>query len=84
MEWTAVVDISKHQGDVDFAKMRSAGVEGVIIRATHGSSVDTKLTENVAGARLAEAAIRMPILVSTRSSIPRGVRAPKRRPPWSR
>ena len=28
--------------------MRSAGVEGVIIRATHGSSVDTKLTENVA------------------------------------
>ena len=51
MEWTAVVDISKHQGEVDFAKMRSAGVEGVIIRATHGSSVDTKLTENVAGAR---------------------------------
>ena len=51
--WTPVVDISEHQGAVDFAVMRSRGVAGLIIRATHGTTVDERLAEYVHGARVA-------------------------------
>jgi Glycosyl hydrolases family 25 len=39
---TPVVDISEHQGDVDFRTMRARGVEGLILRATHGQTVDAR------------------------------------------
>ena len=49
--WTPVVDVSQYQGRIDFATMRRAGVAGVIIRATHGLTEDTRLVEHVARAR---------------------------------
>lgn len=44
-----VVDISKHQGDIDFATMKSRGVEGLIVRACHGPVRDPRLDEYVHG-----------------------------------
>src|SRR5687767_15100150 len=44
-QWVPVVDISQHQGAVNFAVMRSRGVAGVIIRATHGTTVDNRLAD---------------------------------------
>lgn len=40
MTWVPVVDISVHQGAVDFGVMASHGVAGVIIRAGNGTTVD--------------------------------------------
>jgi len=37
-----VVDVSRHQGDIDFTVMRSRGVEGLILRASHGRTVDDR------------------------------------------
>ena len=51
--WTPVIDISVHQGNVDFGVMRSRGVAGVIIRATHGKAIDNRLDDYVEGARRA-------------------------------
>jgi Glycosyl hydrolases family 25/Putative peptidoglycan binding domain len=51
--WTPVVDISEWQGAVDFAMMRSRGVAGLILRATHGTTVDKRLADYVHGARAA-------------------------------
>lgn len=45
MSYVPVVDISKHQGHVDFRLMRSRNVAGVIIRAAHATVVDTRLNE---------------------------------------
>lgn len=33
-----IIDISHHQGTVDFAKVKSAGVAGVILKATEGAA----------------------------------------------
>lgn len=38
--WVPVVDISRNQTSADFVKMRAAGVQGVILRASHGQTVD--------------------------------------------
>lgn len=35
-----VVDVSRHQGDIDFRVMRARGVRGLILRATHGRTAD--------------------------------------------
>ena len=52
MEFTPVVDVSKHQGDnLDFGLMRSRGVEGVIIRVSHARVVDERLAQYVRAAR---------------------------------
>lgn len=45
-DWVPVVDVSEHQGSIDFAMMRAAGVHGVILRATHGLTVDKQLARN--------------------------------------
>lgn len=46
-----VIDISEHQGDIDFKKVKADGVEGVIIRAGYGKgNVDGKFTANITGA----------------------------------
>jgi hypothetical protein len=51
--WTPIIDISRHQGRVDFSVMRSRGVAGVIIRSNHALVVDDRCAEYVAGARAA-------------------------------
>lgn len=48
--WAPITDVSEHQGAIDFAKMRSRGVVGVIIRATNGTRVDRRVDEHYAGA----------------------------------
>lgn len=51
-----VVDVSHHNGDVDFKAIKSAGVYGVIIRAGYGkliSQTDKKFEENYERAKAA-------------------------------
>lgn len=43
------IDISYHQGDVDFKKVKNAGIDFVILRASKRQEVDTKFHENVKG-----------------------------------
>lgn len=40
-----VIDISKHQGNMDFNKVKQNGVEAVMLRASYASSKDSKLDE---------------------------------------
>lgn len=51
--YTPIVDISKWQGDVDFATMRAAGVELVMMRLSIGDQTDVRFSDNYAGARAA-------------------------------
>lgn len=48
-----VVDLSKHQGAVDFVKMRANHVEGVIIRAGNGEVADPLFRTNAIAAHAA-------------------------------
>lgn len=51
-----VIDISKYQGDVDFAAVKAAGIYGVIIRAGYGreiSQTDPYFAKNFDGAKAA-------------------------------
>lgn len=46
-----VIDVSYHNGNIDFAKVRAAGYKGVIIRAGYGTkTVDKKFIQNIKGA----------------------------------
>ncbi|REE68671.1 lysozyme [Paenibacillus taihuensis] len=46
-----VIDVSHHQGVIDWAKVRADGVLGVFIKASEGTSfVDDRFTANVSGA----------------------------------
>ncbi|HZG83819.1 GH25 family lysozyme [Paenibacillus sp.] len=48
------IDVSRHQGAIDWMKMRAAGVQFVYIKATEGVTyTDPKLKEHYAGARRA-------------------------------
>lgn len=40
-----VVDVSQHQGTIDFRVMRARAVQGVILRITHGLTLDTRAEE---------------------------------------
>jgi hypothetical protein len=42
MSWTPVVDISRHQGAINFNTMRSKGVPFLIIRISHGATMDSR------------------------------------------
>ena len=44
------MDVSSYQGNIDWAKVRNAGIRFAMIRAGFGKSVDTKFTQNVRGA----------------------------------
>lgn len=44
MSYVPVVDISQHQGTVDFVTMRKRGVPHLILRVTHGMTLDSKVT----------------------------------------
>jgi GH25 family lysozyme M1 (1,4-beta-N-acetylmuramidase) len=50
-QWTPVVDVSANQGSIDFVTMHGSGVAGLILRATHGQTVDERLDEFLGGAR---------------------------------
>lgn len=43
------IDISKHQGTVDFSKVKSSGVEFVILRSSYRQTTDQKFFEYVKG-----------------------------------
>lgn len=51
--WTPVVDVSHHQGVIDFNVMRSRGVVGLILRATNGTVGDRRVGEYYRNARAA-------------------------------
>ena len=50
-----VIDVSRYQGDIDFAKVKASGVDGVILRAGIGSystgacQTDSKFLRNIEG-----------------------------------
>lgn len=43
------IDISKHQGTIDFAKVKKAGIEFAILRSSYRKTVDSKFYEYVNG-----------------------------------
>lgn len=46
-----VIDVSEHNGTIDYDKVKADGVEGVVIRAGFGKgNVDKKFTANITGA----------------------------------
>lgn len=45
------IDISKWQGDIDFAKVKASGIEFVIARSSYRQKVDPKFHEYVKGCR---------------------------------
>lgn len=52
-----IIDISRHQGAIDFAVMRSTGVVGVIIRLGNGRSLDDRAAQYVPEAKAAGLAV---------------------------
>ena len=46
-----IVDISKHQGSVNFSTMKKAGVEGVVLRCGYSSKKDIRFDEYYAAAK---------------------------------
>lgn len=44
-----IIDISSHNGYIDFEKVKTDGVEGVIIRAGYGVQEDNKAVQNIQG-----------------------------------
>lgn len=46
-----IIDVSEHQGNIDFEKVKAAEIDGVIIRAGYGrNNIDEKFTKNIKGA----------------------------------
>lgn len=46
-----IIDVSAHQGNIDWQKVKGNGVDGVIIRAGYGKkNVDKKFKQNIEGA----------------------------------
>ena len=39
-DWVKIVDVSRYQGMCNMPKLRASGVEGIIIRLTHGDTID--------------------------------------------
>ena len=46
-----IIDISKHQGSVNFSTMKKAGVEGVVLRCGYASKKDSRFDEYYNGAK---------------------------------
>lgn len=47
------IDVSKWQGDVDWNRVRAAGIDFVMIKAGEGTSVEPKFLQNITGAKQA-------------------------------
>jgi GH25 family lysozyme M1 (1,4-beta-N-acetylmuramidase) len=46
-----IIDVSVHQGKIDFKKVKAAGIDGVIIRAGYGKgNIDGRFKDNIEGA----------------------------------
>lgn len=45
-----IIDVSKWNGTINFTKVKSSGVDGVIIRCAVGTGTDTKFTTNIKNA----------------------------------
>ena len=46
-----VIDVSVHQGKIDFKKVKAAGINGVVIRAGYGKgNIDKRFIDNIDGA----------------------------------
>lgn len=46
-----VIDVSVHQGKIDFKKVKAAGIDGVVIRAGYGKgNIDGRFKANIEGA----------------------------------
>ena len=49
-----IIDVSYHNGNINFKKVAADGIDGVIIRAGYGSGhIDKKFIDNIKGARAA-------------------------------
>lgn len=50
-----IIDVSVHQGEIDWKKVKASGVRGAVIRAGYGKgNIDQKFTANIEGAINAE------------------------------
>ena len=59
------IDVSKHQGVIDWQKVKAEGIKFAIIRAGYGmyeNQVDSRFMENMAGAKAAGIPVRSPLL----------------------
>lgn len=46
-----IIDVSVHQGEIDWKKVKASGVRGAVIRAGYGKgNIDQKFTQNIEGA----------------------------------
>ena len=41
--WSPMIDVSEHQGAINFATMRARGVDRLILRVTHGQTLDRRV-----------------------------------------
>lgn len=51
------IDVSKHNGVIDWNKVKAAGIKAAIIRAGYGCTIDPKFTANIKGAQAAGLAV---------------------------
>lgn len=51
------IDVSKHQGNIDWNKVKAAGIKAAIIRAGYGRTTDPKFHANIKGAQAAGIAV---------------------------
>ena len=42
-----LIDLSHHNGNIDFNKVKASGIEGVILRAGYGTSIDRKFIDYI-------------------------------------
>jgi hypothetical protein len=53
MTWTALIDVSEWQGNIDFARCANAGIRHAIVRAGINNRLDKQFVRNVNGFRAA-------------------------------
>lgn len=51
VDYYKVIDVSDHQRQIDWAKVKADGVVGAIIRYADGTTLDKRFTENMANAK---------------------------------
>lgn len=51
------IDVSKHNGVIDWNKVKAAGINAAIIRAGYGRTIDPRFTANIKGAQAAGIAV---------------------------
>lgn len=46
-EWRECIDVSSYQGNIDWGKVKAAGIEGAILRSYTSKGMDTKFRDNL-------------------------------------